>query len=136
MKQDLEHLKLLSVFHYVWGGITALISCIPLIHVAFGVLLLFLSRCPAQGQTAPPPAIVGWMFILIGGGIIMVGWAVATAIVMAGYFLDKRRHWVYCLIVAAVCCTMMPVGTVLGVFTIIVLMRPSVKELFTPPKAA
>jgi hypothetical protein len=32
--------------------------------------------------------------------------------------------------VAAIACMFMPFGTVLGVFTIIVLMRPSVKELF------
>jgi hypothetical protein len=31
---------------------------------------------------------------------------------------------------AAIACMLMPFGTVLGVFTIIVLMRPSVKELF------
>ena len=28
---DNEHLKLLSIFHYVKGGITALFSCIPII---------------------------------------------------------------------------------------------------------
>jgi hypothetical protein len=31
---------------------------------------------------------------------------------------------------AAISCIFMPFGTVLGVFTIIVLLRPSVKELF------
>ena len=36
----------------------------------------------------------------------------------------------YCLVVAAVECIFMPFGTVLGVFTIIVLMRPGVKERF------
>ena len=34
--------------------------------------------------------------------------------------------------VAAIACMFMPFGTVLGVFTIIVLMRPSVKERFAP----
>jgi hypothetical protein len=31
---------------------------------------------------------------------------------------------------AALACTLMPFGTVLGSFTLIVLLRPSVKELF------
>jgi hypothetical protein len=36
----------------------------------------------------------------------------------------------YCLVVAGIECIFMPFGTVLGVFTIIVLMRPSVRNLF------
>jgi hypothetical protein len=30
---DYEHLRLLSIFHYVVGGITAVCSLFPLIHV-------------------------------------------------------------------------------------------------------
>ena len=45
----------------------------------------------------------------------------------------------FCLVMGAVECVFMPFGTVLGIFTIIVLMRESVKPLFTPnnpPQAA
>ena len=38
-------------------------------------------------------------------------------------------HYLYCLVVAAVECMLVPFGTVLGVLTIIVLNRPSVKAL-------
>ncbi len=34
MDQDLEHLRLLSLFHYVVGGIAALFGCFPFIHLA------------------------------------------------------------------------------------------------------
>ena len=37
----------------------------------------------------------------------------------------------FCLVIAALLCMITPFGTVLGVFTIIVLVRPSVKLLFT-----
>jgi hypothetical protein len=37
------------------------------------------------------------------------------------------------LVGAALACTLMPFGTVLGVFTIIVLSRPSVRVLFSQP---
>ena len=36
----------------------------------------------------------------------------------------------YCFVVAAIECILIPFGTVLGVFTIIALSRPSVKVLF------
>jgi hypothetical protein len=40
----------------------------------------------------------------------------------------------FCLVMAGIQCIFMPFGTVLGVFTIIVLMRNSVKEAFTANK--
>ena len=33
MNQDEEHLRLLSIFHYVCAGLSAFFACIPLIHV-------------------------------------------------------------------------------------------------------
>jgi len=61
------------------------------------------------------------------------GWIFAVIIFLTGRFLAKRKRYMFCLVIACVECLFMPFGTVLGVFTIIVLMRPSVKELFTVP---
>jgi hypothetical protein len=36
--QDLEHLRLLSIFHYVYGGINVLFGFLPLLSVGFGVM--------------------------------------------------------------------------------------------------
>ena len=44
-----------------------------------------------------------------------MGWALAGAIVMAGYYLSKRRYYTFCLVVAGVECIFMPFGTVLGI---------------------
>lgn len=57
-------------------------------------------------------------------------WTAAALLLFAGRFLSQRRHWLFCLIVAGLSCLNMPLGTVLGVFTIIVLNRESVKSLF------
>jgi hypothetical protein len=50
--------------------------------------------------------------------------------IIAGRLLQRQRGYNFCVFVAAVSCIQMPLGTVLGVFTLIVLLRPSVKELF------
>lgn len=42
---DLQHLKLLSIFHYVLAGITGLFSLIPLIHLFMG-LAIVTGGCP------------------------------------------------------------------------------------------
>ena len=40
MEQDKQQLKLLSIFHYVVGGLAALIACIPIIHLTIGIGML------------------------------------------------------------------------------------------------
>ena len=66
----------------------------------------------------------------MGGFFVLLGWAFAMAIITAGRKLRHRKSRTYCLVVGALECVMMPFGTILGVFTIIVLMRDSVKHLF------
>jgi hypothetical protein len=127
---DNEHLKLLSIFHYIVSGIAALCACIPFIHLALG---LFLVIAPGRmGGNGEPPAFVGWFFITLASFFILVGWAFAVLVLIAGRFLAQRRHYTFCFVMGCVECLFMPFGTVLGVFTILVLIRPSVKEMFTP----
>ncbi len=129
MNQDEQHLNLLSIFHYVVGGLTALFSLFGLIHLGLG-LLMILAPEKLDSKGAPPPALVGWVFAIIGGMIITVGWILAGAMVAAGRFLARRRHYVFCLVVAGIESMLIPLGTALGVFTIVVLMRPSARAMF------
>jgi hypothetical protein len=59
-----------------------------------------------------------------------MGWIFAGFVITAGRFLAKRKHHTFCVVMGAVECIFMPFGTVLGVFTLIVLTRESVKHLF------
>jgi hypothetical protein len=126
MNDDKQNLKLLSIFHYIVGAITALFACFPMIHVAIGIAMLVGAF---NGKDAPP-RFVGWIFIIFPGFMILCGWALAVCILVAGSKLARYRSRTYCLVIACVECIFMPFGTVLGVFTIIVLMKDSVKELF------
>jgi hypothetical protein len=129
MNQDLQHLKLLSIFHYVVGGLMALIACFPIIHFVVG-LIMIVSPASMSGGREPPPPALGWVFVLIGGAIILVGWTGAICLMFAGWFLRRGKHYWFCFATACFSCLFHPFGTVLGVFTIIVLLRPSVKRLF------
>ncbi len=125
---DLEHLRILSICYYVVSGIGAFFSCLPIIHVLLGII--FVVRGPSMGSPGapPPPAFLGWMFIVLGSFFILMGWTIAILVFMAARFLKARRHYVYCLIIAGVVCIQIPFGTVQGVFSFIVLLRPSVKQ--------
>lgn len=128
MKEDEQYLKLLSVFHYVVGGLAACFACIPLIHLSIGIAMLV-------GAIDDAPEFVGALLVLIAMFAMLIGWTLAVFIIIAGRCLAKRKRYMFCLVMAAISCIFMPFGTVLGVFTIIVLMRPSVKELFAVNKA-
>ena len=129
--QDQEHLKLLSVFHYVVGGMTAFFALFPVIHLVLGlVFLLAPEKLDSKGDA--PPAFIGWFFVIFASVFITAGWTLATFMIVTGRFLARRRHRLFCLVMAGIECVFMPLGTVLGVFTIIVLMRESVKALFAP----
>jgi nitrate/nitrite transporter NarK len=128
MKEDEQYLKMLSVFHYVVGGLAACFACIPIIHLSIGIAMLV-------GAIDDAPAFAGVLLGMIGMIGILMGWTLAVCIIIAGRCLAKRERYMFCLVMAAISCVFMPFGTVLGVFTIIVLMRPSVKELFAANKA-
>ena len=39
--RDVEHLRLLSIFHYIVGGLIGFIGCFPIIYAVFGLLVVF-----------------------------------------------------------------------------------------------
>lgn len=128
-EQEKHYLKLLSIFHYVVAGITGLFACFPVFHLAMGIGMLTGGFGPAP-EEAFPFQLFGAMFVLVPLIIILLGWALAGVIAVAGYYLGAQRNYTFCLVVAGVECIFMPFGTVLGIFTIIMLVRPTVKALF------
>jgi hypothetical protein len=123
MRKDLEHLNLLAIFHYVMGALTALAAVFPGLYLVLGILVL------TGGAPGAPPS-MGWMFALGGGGfaLLLIGFGIVTAV--AGYCLHRHKARVFCLVIAGFQCTQMPLGTILGIFTILVLSRDTVQELF------
>jgi hypothetical protein len=130
-REDRDHLNILAILFYVWGGMSALMMSFFLIYVAMGIAMV--SGGMGTGRNAPPPGL-GWFFIALGSGITLFGWMYGVLIAVTGRFLSRRRSWLFCFVVACICCMQMPLGTTLGIFTIIVLIRPSVKDLFASVK--
>lgn len=126
--QDLEQLRLLSIFHYVVAGLAALFALLPLFHLFFGIAMV--AGWGELQQEGPMAVAMGWLFIVFASLFILAGWAFAVCLLLAGRYLAQRRRYTFCLVMAALACMFMPFGTVLGVFTIIVLVRDSVRERF------
>jgi hypothetical protein len=122
-----QHLQLLSIFHYVFSGLTVFVSLFFLIYIFIGIMVLVMPEKSADQEAA---IFIGWLFIVIGAIVIAFSWTIAGLLIAAGRNLTKHRKHTFCLVVADFSCLFMPLGTILGIFTLIVLMRPSVKTMF------
>lgn len=130
MDDNLQHLKLLSVFHYIVGGLSALFSCMFIIHIVMGVFMLVSPESMTSENQAPPPEFVGYLFTFIGGFAFLFGIALSVCIIYSGILIKKRKKHLFSFVVACIECMFMPFGTILGIFTIIVLSKESVKQLY------
>jgi hypothetical protein len=132
MNQDKEHLRLLAIFHYIVAGLAALFSFFPLLYTTIGAIFIFVAR---HGTSKPgeelPPEFLGWIFVGLGSFLFLLGIAMAICILIAGRCLSRRRRYSFALVMACIECLFLPFGTILGVFTIIVLSRESVRALFS-----
>ena len=134
MNQERQHIRLLAIFHWVVAAFAALFSLFPLIHLVIGIGMVTGRFADAKDEA--PLQVFGWFFILFAALWIMCGLAFSTCLALAGHYLSQFRHHTYCLVMAGLACMLVPFGTVLGVLTIIVLTRDSVRALFVGPRAS
>jgi hypothetical protein len=132
MNQDREHLRLLAILHYVVAGLAALFSFFPLLYSIIGGFLLYAAHHPGPTNQETPPAVLGWAFIVLGALFFLAGMIMAICILIAGRSLARCKGYSFALVIGCIECLFIPFGTILGVFTIIVLSRESVKALFSP----
>jgi nitrate reductase gamma subunit len=118
-----EQLNLLAIFHYVVGGIHALFGSFGLIHVSFGAAILF-GLFPKTSHTAAGPEMaMAAIFVIIGGTIVAASWTIGAVTILSGRRIAQRRSRKFSIIVGAINCAILPFGTTLGIFTLILLNR-------------
>ncbi len=129
-ERDDEHIKLLIVFHYVLAGFCVLGILFLFFH--FYVMNTFLGNEELwkNSQEQPPPKeffmVFKWFYAVIGGVLI----AGCVLNVLSALFMKRRVNRVFSMVVAGLNCIQVPLGTLLGVFTIVVLMKPTVQSTY------
>ncbi|MFA6956513.1 MAG: hypothetical protein WC538_11640 [Thermoanaerobaculia bacterium] len=129
MSQSEEHLRLLSIFHYVVAALASLFALFPLIHLVIGLAILS-GRFPGKSTGGDDIRWLGGFFVAFASVWIVMGLSFAACVIVAGRSLAKRTRYTFCLVMAGLECMFVPFGTVLGVFTLIVLTKDDVKSLF------
>jgi hypothetical protein len=131
-KRDREHLKLISIFHFIFGGFALLGIAFLAMHYAF-MRAVFANPEMWKNQNQPMPFSPTdflndfvWFYVLIG--VLLLAGLVLN--VLSGLFLWQRRHRMFSLVIAGMNFLQVPLVTVLGFFTILVLSRESVRDLY------
>jgi hypothetical protein len=144
--EDAEHLSALSIGHFILAGVALLGGVPTLIYGVAGAKLMDefgsdLSMAMGDIPGSPgadafggsPDAMLQDLTTLLTTMIMaVVVLALVSAIHLAvvGVKIRQRRWWTFCYLTGWGECLMFPFGTILGIFTIIVLSRASVKRLF------
>lgn len=130
--KDEEHLRLLSVFHWVMAGLSLLGIGFMGLHYSIMRMVLGSTEIWKNSKDGPPPEFI-WdlmQWFYLGFGVIILVLGVLN--VMVGFYLRRKKRHIFCLVVAGFNCLNFPFGTALGVFTFIVLLRDSVLAAFKP----
>jgi hypothetical protein len=137
MNEDTSYLNLLSRFHYIVAGMIGLISCLPLLNLLIGIPMLEdVSYALSQGEYPSQYTLALFMFILLPTGVVVIGWMFAIAVALNGYYIKHRKWLKYCMVMSGIETIFTPIGTVLGVFTIILLTKPNIKNQFNQDEEA
>ncbi|MGN7915865.1 hypothetical protein [Lysobacter sp. ESA13C] len=126
---DASQLRTLSILYYVLAGLNAfmLLSFV-------GVFAIIVALAPAGPATSETSSGDSTMASGIAFGLILASFVFSLACAglqfMTARRLRERRSPRFCQIVAGLSCLSVPLGTLLGVFTFIVLARPSVQAQF------
>jgi hypothetical protein len=138
--KDKDHVLLLSIFHFILAGMGVLYLAFLVLHYAmmhavFSNPHMWDQMKDNNGHPVQMPFnptvffnIFVWFYVFMGA------WGI-TSIVLnlaAGLKLRQWQSRTFVLCVAGFNCINIPFGTVLGVFTIVVLTRDSMRGRFDP----
>lgn len=127
--RDRDHLNILGIMYYVSAGLTVLASLAGMVYLVVGILVLRGVIHPKVHLSGDQREVIGQFFTLLG--VLVLGFlALGIANFLVGRCLRSGKERTFCFVVACLNLQNLPIGTLLGVFTLIVLSRQRVKFLF------
>jgi hypothetical protein len=125
-----QSLDLLSIFHYVLAAIIYVKGAMALILMGIGTIAVSAILADRPPDAAVALVAVGMIFFVMPILILAISWTMATLVLIAGRRIAKRTGLRYCQIIGGLECICVPLGTILGIFTLIHLTKPDVKDAF------
>jgi hypothetical protein len=151
-----ERLRVLMIGFYVRGGMMVAFGCFFLIYVAFFLGFSFMpesawtqprapnpaavpftwpTSTPHPATESAPPIIIFRIMACLFGAMTLLVWTIGCLTAYAGRCIQKRRRKLLIYVMAGLNCMFLPYGTVLGVFTFIILGSPAATREFNQTPA-
>lgn len=111
-------LRVLSRVFYVLG-----LLCIPASFVAPWAIM---HSVKVESPPFPVPIILTGIAILT----LATSLAMSICVLLAARSIVQRRRRVFCIVVSSCLCLSVPIGTGIGIWALVLLNDPAVKELF------
>lgn len=122
-EQKRTYLDILAILHFVHGGLMAFVIVVMVALLAgFGGLSVVFPRRGLDGFGCFEVTILVAVFGMVAG--------YAALNLLVGFWLRRRRGWMATIVVSAINALNVPLGTLLGVFTIVVLSGDEVRSAF------
>lgn len=124
-----DSVRLLSIFHFLYAGFALVGIGFLFVHHHF-MSTMFSAGNWGDHPTAPPEAMLdmfAWIYGVMGA-LLVIGLVLNLLVAVS---LRQRRRWMLCAVVSGLNCLQVPVGTTLGVFTLVVLNRDDVRRSFS-----
>ena len=132
--RDEEHLKLLVIFNIIYGVLKTIFTLLLSLYMFFVYILLrdpkFYSEYHNMENANLPNAEIMNIIMIIVTAIVVLGFLIGIATLISAQLMKRRKFRGFSIAVACLNCISFPFGTLLGIFTLIVLFRDSVKKLY------
>jgi hypothetical protein len=140
---DEEHLRLLSLFHYIKGALTVGFSLFGILYFLFiSSLFNMIGRIEGRShyyaQEFPHEIFSYLMFFM--WILILLFLTFGVLQIFSGYYIKNKRARMFSFIIGIIHLIEIPYGTILGIMTILVLSRSSVEDKYrkkqvSPPRS-
>ena len=127
-----DDLRLLALFHYLIAALAGFFALLPVVYVGMALAAdidPFASNLHLAAVGRPPDR------QLVAAALAAVALFVCAAGVgVAGRCVRAGRHLGFCQAMAFVAMPFLPFGTLLGIWSLVVLARSDVKAVFAGPE--
>jgi hypothetical protein len=125
-----QNLDLVSIFHYVLAALIYLKGMIAFFFMGIGSIAMAAVLSDRPHDMAIALFALFLIFFAAPMLVLCVVWTIATLVLLAGRRIAARTNLGYCQVIAALECLCVPLGTILGILTLIQLTKPQAKETF------
>ena len=123
-----RHVPTLSILHYAYGTFICLGGFFMFALIMLGVLF---QSDMMLNESDTPPAWLGALLQALGWVLFVVIELWGVLVILSGRWIKRRIHRTASLVIGGLCLLSFPLGTALGVFTLITLLNTDVEAQYS-----